>query len=63
KVTLACSLCRKKKVKCDGVQPTCHRCNTMGLACQYSDPPKKRGPPKTQVEFISNRAHRIESLV
>ncbi|ORZ13572.1 fungal-specific transcription factor domain-domain-containing protein [Absidia repens] len=62
KVTLACAVCRKKKVKCDGIQPTCSRCNSMGFSCQYSDPPKKRGPPKGQVEIIESRAHRIESL-
>ncbi|KAI8333439.1 hypothetical protein BC941DRAFT_323231, partial [Chlamydoabsidia padenii] len=62
KVTLACTVCRKKKVKCDGIQPSCSRCNTMGFSCQYSDPPKKRGPPKGQVEIIENRAHRIKSL-
>ncbi|SAL99159.1 hypothetical protein [Absidia glauca] len=62
KVTLACTVCRKKKVKCDGIQPSCSRCNTMGFSCHYSDPPKKRGPPKGQVEIISSRAHRIKSL-
>lgn len=62
KVTLACVVCRKKKVKCDGIQPTCSRCHSMGFSCQYSDPPKKRGPPKGQVEIIESRAHRIESL-
>lgn len=63
KVTLACTICRKKKVKCDGIQPTCSRCISIGNCCQYSDPPKKRGPPKGFVEVIENRAHRIESLL
>jgi hypothetical protein len=63
KVTLACTICRKKKVKCDGIQPTCSRCQSIGVCCQYSDPPKKRGPPKGYVEVIENRAHRIESIL
>lgn len=63
KVTLACVLCRKKKVKCDGIQPSCSRCQTIGNCCQYSEPPKKRGPPKGYVEVIENRAHRIETLL
>lgn len=63
KVTLACIVCRKKKVKCDGVQPSCSRCDSMGLPCEYSDPPRKRGPPKGYIEVIENRAHRIESLL
>lgn len=63
KVTLACVICRKKKVKCDGIQPSCSRCQSIGNCCQYSDPPKKRGPPKGYVEVIESRAHRIESLL
>ncbi|KAG0190566.1 hypothetical protein DFQ28_001898 [Apophysomyces sp. BC1034] len=63
KVTLACIVCRKKKVKCDGVQPTCSRCESMGYDCEYSNPPRKRGPPKGYVEVIESRAHRIESLL
>ncbi|KAI7900724.1 uncharacterized protein BX663DRAFT_516294 [Cokeromyces recurvatus] len=63
KVTLACTSCRKKKVKCDGVQPTCFRCQSIGICCQYSGHPKKRGPPKGYVEVIENRAHRIKSIL
>ncbi|KAG2232296.1 hypothetical protein INT48_009317 [Thamnidium elegans] len=63
KVTLACIICRKKKVKCDGIQPSCSRCQSIGNCCEYSEPPKKRGPPKGYVEVIENRAHRIESLL
>lgn len=63
KVTLACVICRKKKVKCDGIQPSCSRCTSIGNNCEYSDPPKKRGPPKGYVEIIENRAHRIDSLL
>lgn len=63
KVTLACVICRKKKVKCDGIKPACSRCQSIGNKCEYSDPPKKRGPPKGYVEIIENRAHRIESLL
>lgn len=63
KVTLACVVCRKKKVKCDGVQPTCGRCRSNGFSCAYSDPPKKRGPPKGHGEIIETRAQRIRSLL
>ncbi|KAF7720990.1 hypothetical protein EC973_005640 [Apophysomyces ossiformis] len=63
KVTLACVVCRKKKVKCDGIQPSCSRCHSMGYHCEYSNPPKKRGPPKGHVEVIESRARRIESLL
>ncbi|KAH6879838.1 hypothetical protein B0T10DRAFT_496251 [Thelonectria olida] len=38
----ACRLCRRRKVKCDGL-PTCRNCDTAKTACQYS-PQRKRGP-------------------
>ncbi|ORZ07904.1 hypothetical protein BCR42DRAFT_289400, partial [Absidia repens] len=61
KVTLACVICRKKKVKCDGNKPSCSRCEALGITCEFSDPPRKRGPPKHNIEVIESRAHRIES--
>ncbi|ORX56213.1 hypothetical protein DM01DRAFT_1406549 [Hesseltinella vesiculosa] len=39
--SLACIRCRKKKVKCDFVQPTCGRCNLAGLPCSYATPPRR----------------------
>lgn len=63
KVTLACVICRKKKVKCDGNKPACSRCIVMGIPCEFSDPPRKRGPPKNNIEVIESRANRIVSLL
>eukprot|EP00924_Labyrinthula_sp_SR-Ha-C_P007039 snap_masked-scaffold_8-processed-gene-7.37-mRNA-1 protein AED:1.00 eAED:1.00 QI:0/-1/0/0/-1/1/1/0/365 len=42
KLQQACSSCRKKKKKCDRLQPVCTRCISQGETCFY-DPPKKRG--------------------
>ncbi|KAI9350379.1 fungal-specific transcription factor domain-containing protein [Pilaira anomala] len=39
--SLACIRCRKKKVKCDFVQPTCGRCAVAGLPCSYATPPRR----------------------
>ncbi|KAF2024899.1 hypothetical protein EK21DRAFT_93669 [Setomelanomma holmii] len=33
---LACLECRRTHLKCDGVQPTCARCNGRGYACTYT---------------------------
>lgn len=33
---LACSSCRRRKVKCDSVQPTCGPCSEHGRSCDYS---------------------------
>lgn len=45
KVTSACELCRKKKIKCDG-SPPCDPCIKAGTTCIFDKPPKKRGPQK-----------------
>ncbi|KAG0260449.1 hypothetical protein BG011_001885 [Mortierella polycephala] len=39
KVYNACLACRKKKIKCDG-QPTCQRCQRLGLECSYVEVPQ-----------------------
>lgn len=39
--SLACIRCRKKKVKCDFLQPTCSRCSASGLQCSYATPPRR----------------------
>ncbi|OQN95121.1 hypothetical protein B0A48_18863 [Cryoendolithus antarcticus] len=31
----ACSACRKRKSKCDGVRPSCARCQALNTTCQY----------------------------
>ncbi|KAI8328342.1 fungal-specific transcription factor domain-containing protein [Blakeslea trispora] len=39
--SLACIRCRKKKVKCDFIQPTCGRCASADLVCDYATPPRR----------------------
>ncbi|KAI8070928.1 fungal-specific transcription factor domain-containing protein, partial [Gongronella butleri] len=39
--SLACIRCRKKKVKCDFLQPTCGRCAGAGLPCSYAVLPRR----------------------
>lgn len=36
-----CIRCRKKKVKCDFVQPACGRCTASGFPCSYATPPRR----------------------
>ncbi|CAG8548036.1 8887_t:CDS:2 [Ambispora gerdemannii] len=63
RVSKACDTCRKKKVKCDGIQPCCGNCTAFGFECTYNDTTKKRGPPKGYIEAIETRLHRMESLL
>ncbi|CDK28640.1 unnamed protein product [Kuraishia capsulata CBS 1993] len=40
---IACSSCRRKRVKCDKQRPLCSRCYKGGSECHYQEP-KKTGP-------------------
>ncbi|KAG0227092.1 hypothetical protein BGW42_003150, partial [Actinomortierella wolfii] len=63
RVSRACDTCRRKKVRCDGLQPSCTNCTTFGFQCTFNDSAKKRGPPKGYIEALENRLHRMESLL
>ncbi|KAI7977033.1 hypothetical protein EIK77_002543 [Talaromyces pinophilus] len=43
----ACDACRRRKVKCDGVEP-CANCSISGLHCEYSISPRKRARKSTR---------------
>ncbi|KAF8064326.1 hypothetical protein FPV67DRAFT_1420176, partial [Lyophyllum atratum] len=32
---MACQFCRGRKLKCDGLRPSCSNCNKRGYPCQY----------------------------
>ncbi|KAG6908867.1 hypothetical protein DXG01_002941 [Tephrocybe rancida] len=42
----ACEKCRTRKAKCSGEHPTCKRCSTRGLVCEYAKEGRVRGPNK-----------------
>lgn len=63
RVSRACDLCRKKKVKCDGATPVCTNCKGVGLQCTFKDMTKKRGPPKGYIEAIENRLYKLENFL
>ncbi|TFK96888.1 hypothetical protein BDV98DRAFT_514833, partial [Pterulicium gracile] len=33
---MACTFCRGRKLKCDGMRPSCGNCNRRGFACAYA---------------------------
>ncbi|CAG8620568.1 5751_t:CDS:2 [Paraglomus brasilianum] len=74
RVARACDTCRRKKVRCDGVQPgsdppsctnLCIDLESRWIATPYSfiDAPKKRGPPKGYIEALETRLKRMESIL
>jgi alpha-glucosidase len=41
-ITIACDACRRRKVKCDALQP-CNRCESAGIACRTTSVRRKKG--------------------
>jgi hypothetical protein len=54
---IACIVCRKRKLKCDGTKPTCSTCTRLGHICTYyeaqREPGGKRGHTKALEERLS----------
>ncbi|KAL0579084.1 hypothetical protein V5O48_002926 [Marasmius crinis-equi] len=49
----ACEKCRTRKAKCSGEHPSCKRCLTRGLVCQYAKEGRVRGPNKPKPKALS----------
>ncbi|KAF2196551.1 hypothetical protein GQ43DRAFT_252454 [Delitschia confertaspora ATCC 74209] len=63
-VLAACSPCRTARTKCDGVRPSCGRCNTRGDTCAYDvDPNTTRmeglKQKVTTLQFECNELHEL----
>ncbi|KAK2800158.1 hypothetical protein FQN49_008935, partial [Arthroderma sp. PD_2] len=34
---IACVVCRKRKLRCDGTKPSCGNCSRLGHECAYNE--------------------------
>ncbi|KAI2738855.1 transcriptional regulator family: Fungal Specific TF [Penicillium roqueforti] len=57
----ACSICRRKKVKCDGTRPVCVPCRTFDLPCKYEDTVRRK-KKLNRYEHFHELEQRIQSL-
>ena len=56
KLPLACHFCRRRKLKCDGIKPSCDNCHKRGVDCSYDEAPRRRGPGKRTKEMRDRAA-------
>ncbi|CEP14954.1 hypothetical protein [Parasitella parasitica] len=63
RLTQACELCRRKKIKCDGGKPTCGNCVRLNNTCTYSSSNKKRGPRQGYIEMLEQRLAKMEQIL
>ncbi|EXJ77443.1 hypothetical protein A1O3_09669 [Capronia epimyces CBS 606.96] len=60
---MACVLCRKRKLKCDGDKPSCGTCSRLKHHCEYSEERKKSGPKRGYVKLLEARLKQVENLL
>ncbi|OAA63973.1 binuclear zinc transcription factor [Cordyceps fumosorosea ARSEF 2679] len=60
---LACMICRKRKLKCDGLRPSCSTCSRLGHACAYDEQRRKSGPKRGYVKALEERLKQVETLL
>ncbi|KAH7114405.1 binuclear zinc transcription factor [Dendryphion nanum] len=60
---IACILCRKRKLRCDGTRPTCGTCNRLSHDCAYDEVRKKSGPKRGYVKLLEARLQQVETLL
>ena len=52
---IACIICRKRKLKCDGYKPSCGTCSRLGHKCAYDEVRRKSGPKRGYVKELEAR--------
>ena len=52
---VACVICRKRKLKCDGERPSCGTCSRLNHNCAYDEVRRKSGPKRGYVKELEAR--------
>ncbi|KAF2759779.1 hypothetical protein EJ05DRAFT_309185 [Pseudovirgaria hyperparasitica] len=58
--SMNCKSCRKRKIKCNRIRPTCEACQVFACPCVYDAVPKKRGPKTDVLEALLKRVDGLE---
>lgn len=63
RIAQACDRCRSKKIRCDGIRPTCTQCANVGFECKTSDKLSRRAFPRGYTESLEERVRVLEAEV
>ncbi|KAL6708560.1 DNA-binding transcription factor cat8 [Coniothyrium glycines] len=63
RIAQACDRCRSKKIRCDGIRPSCTQCTTVGFECKTSDKLSRRAFPRGYTESLEERVRLLEAEV
>ncbi|CAA7261591.1 unnamed protein product [Cyclocybe aegerita] len=56
KTAVACNFCRGRKLRCNGVKPSCYNCTVRKFECEYVPIQRRRGPGKAPKGSRSRKA-------
>ncbi|KAJ7667783.1 fungal-specific transcription factor domain-containing protein [Mycena polygramma] len=62
RVWRACESCRRKKIKCDGCEPTCSQCSASGSQCTWLQTKDRAALSRHYVQELEARLLHMESL-
>ncbi|KAF9263637.1 hypothetical protein L218DRAFT_980039 [Marasmius fiardii PR-910] len=62
RVWRACESCRRKKIKCDGCEPTCSQCTASGSQCTWLQTKDRAALSRHYVQELEARLIHMESL-
>ncbi|TFK43169.1 fungal-specific transcription factor domain-containing protein [Crucibulum laeve] len=62
RVWRACESCRRKKIKCDGCEPTCSQCAASGSQCTWLQTKDRAALSRHYVQELEARLLHMESL-
>ncbi|KAF9485389.1 hypothetical protein BDN70DRAFT_871438 [Pholiota conissans] len=62
RVWRACESCRRKKIKCDGCEPTCSQCSMSGSQCTWLQTKDRAALSRHYVQELEARLLHMESL-
>lgn len=63
RIAQACDRCRSKKIRCDGIRPSCTQCVNVGFECKTSDKLSRRAFPRGYTESLEERVRCLEAEV
>jgi hypothetical protein len=63
RIAQACDRCRSKKIRCDGIRPSCSQCINVGFECKTSDKLSRRAFPRGYTESLEERVRALEAEV
>lgn len=63
RLPLACTACRRKKIRCSGEKPACVNCTRSKIPCVYKVTTKKAAPRTDYMGMLDKRLKRMESRI